>query len=591
MMRKLFSSASNIPTITWGKIVSQFKLEVSVIQRTISSQTSLEFENPENKEQLELRFFRAKESPHWLTSNRVDALRRLECPNLISIKTVVLVEGQDGFGNGEPYFAVLSQANEALTLEDLLESGSYAKTDIANILAGILEGLDALHSQGIYHGNLNPKNVWVQNLGHLHVQLSGFAVEPVQGIADLQHRHEGYSAAYVSPEQIYPKKFAAQDKVQANVDFWALSMILVRLLGQPHPYLNRGRKLAEVLTAIGTGEPEYSTASIPTQWKPILEAMMVKDAEARVQTVAQLRQISSGEKVWEQAKLRTPKAMAPQPIVCPHCSASNPPESTLCKQCDLPLKNKRGLSHYRSALAMGIIMVCFSILYWLPVGFHDLKDLFGQDEDRFGWLKDLLVNIMERSEDYQDVQEKATIVMMITWGLFSLICLSLIGLFRTLWLHRSLRNAEVFWNGKEIMPTWVIWGAFAADLLALLTIPTYVGPILIWLTTSIIRLVAYQRIWKASSSKWLGGQENVWKNGKGSFIIFSWWLSSILLPFFLLMHFLPTEIKLPDFSLVVGTEWLIVAGVLSGLSWVLGTIVIGRMAYRQRKAYEAMAQK
>lgn len=65
---------------------------------------------------------------------------------------------------------------EGYRLDRYLERfGPVCDEDISKILVGLISGLEHAHKQGIFHGNLKTKNIWLKKqFGQYHIKIAGF---------------------------------------------------------------------------------------------------------------------------------------------------------------------------------------------------------------------------------------------------------------------------------------------------------------------------------------------------------------------------------------------------------------------------------
>lgn len=129
--------------------------------------------------------------------------------------------------DGEPPFAVFTQVGSA----DLSAWRGRAWPQLLPVLAGIADGLAALHERGVVHRDLKPANVLLADDGT--PRLADFGLAASVGEADAPR---GGSPFAMSPQQLDAAPPATAD------DIYAFGTLAYELLSRyPHFILTRGR--------------------------------------------------------------------------------------------------------------------------------------------------------------------------------------------------------------------------------------------------------------------------------------------------------------------------------------------------------------
>lgn len=580
MLQGIFGKRYTIKAYYITDILQRFGITRSELEQALSARRLLRVRDASSNQEVALRFLTKGAGYNALTNKQYHKIMTCNHPHLAKVYEVFAVNDPEGLNGNQPFQIMVTQWYAGGSLRDRLRNGQLTPAEYSTTLDGILRGLQALHSRGLIHGNLSPSNILVEDIGQLHVRLSDYGLSRPRHSDHINSDTPPHTIFYASPEQIMPEEFGTHGQLRPNVDLWPLALLMLVMQGQPHPLADRGKTARELATAITVADLHVTKTASNTTLENVIQAALIRQASQRIETIADIYSILDGSKKWQNGQLAKPQ---PQPRYCTHCGTVNAPEQTLCITCDRPFGGSPSLLNYRSGIGLGIFMIAFAFLYWLPVAF---VDWLAQELDTLlntSTLKDLAEG-MDR-EKLGD----AIALAVVTWGIFTLACQLLIDLFRTLWLARINKNAMAFWNHKEVVPPWLIWGAFAVDVVVILLTRGMLFPFVVIITSS-IRLHAYQRIWKASDPNILYPKAASWNAARGSFLIFAWWLSGLLIPFFLLLHFLPTSVAYEgELLFSITPEWLLVAGTLSASYWFLGILVIIRMAYRQRRKYTALA--
>lgn len=161
-------------------------------------------------------------------SNLIDeatTINEIDSPNILKIKDVGVDTLEDG---GELYYTV-SEYIEGSTLEQLTKYHKLNLDEIVIILRQILNALEVAHSYDIYHGNLQPSSIIIDE-GY-NVKLSNIGIIKANNkIFNNGIKKFSKSLRYMCPHQIC---LGYTDK---NSDFYALGIILFELIFDKHPF-------------------------------------------------------------------------------------------------------------------------------------------------------------------------------------------------------------------------------------------------------------------------------------------------------------------------------------------------------------------
>ncbi|MFE2278735.1 serine/threonine-protein kinase [Streptomyces sp. NPDC059454] len=111
--------------------------------------------------------------------------------------------------------------------EVLAEEGTFPPVRAARIALELLDVLDAVHAEGVTHGELSPGQVFLRE--------SGPAVVTGYGLAGTTSAPRLTAPSYASPEQ------ARDGRIGPATDLWALGAILYTMLEGRPPFRDRGR--------------------------------------------------------------------------------------------------------------------------------------------------------------------------------------------------------------------------------------------------------------------------------------------------------------------------------------------------------------
>ena len=181
--------------------------------------------------------------------------------------------------DGDPVFAVFAH----LARGDLASRRGRPWRELAPVLAGVADGLAALHAQGIVHRDLKPSNVLLADDGT--PRLADFGLAAADGTVDAPG---GGSPFSVSPQQLDGAPPSPADDIYA---FGALAYEL--LAGYPPFYPDpRPARVRDERP-----DPLPARAQVPPALEQLVQRCLAKDPGARpasaADLVAQLRAIAS----------------------------------------------------------------------------------------------------------------------------------------------------------------------------------------------------------------------------------------------------------------------------------------------------------
>lgn len=220
---------------------------------------------------------------------------------------------------GEFDFGIMQLYDDG-DLDKLIKSGALTAVQKTSILTQLLDGIEFLHDNDIFHRDLKPRNILIVKRGNEYIpKITDFGiskkVDRDQSSVFGNSLVGGGTLAYASPEQL------RSTTIRRNTDLWSFGVIAFQMLtGRlpfntgPHSSTSEAGR-SELLRQIVAGELPGTIGDISEPWRGLIRRCLVVDPEKRVRNVGQCRDILSG-KGWVQPSPKPPQT-PPPPIPLP----------------------------------------------------------------------------------------------------------------------------------------------------------------------------------------------------------------------------------------------------------------------------------
>ncbi len=196
------------------------------------------------------------------------AIGSLSHPNIVAIYDVVR--------EGEQHVIVMEWV-DGVTLADLIALGPLPISRVLKILAPLSSAIDAVHSNGIIHGDIKPSNIMLTADGTVKLMDFGISRQFDETMFARTDAIIG-TAAFMAPEQLRGAPSTPQS------DIWALGGVLYYMLTGSRPF--DAPTLPGLTHKIVFTEPE-----IPGHFddiRPMLERALAKSPRERFATAGEL---------------------------------------------------------------------------------------------------------------------------------------------------------------------------------------------------------------------------------------------------------------------------------------------------------------
>lgn len=167
------------------------------------------------------------------------------------------------------------------SLRQRLLSGPLPPRQASQIAAGVADAMAAAHRVGVFHRDLKPTNILLDEDEQPHVCDFGLAVN-----VDTQREREGEQAgtlAYMAPEQIRGESH----RLDGRADIWALGVIHYEMLTGKVPFEGRNRdELCKDILHRDPRPPRQVDSRIPRQQERICLECLGKQPSQRPTTAS-----------------------------------------------------------------------------------------------------------------------------------------------------------------------------------------------------------------------------------------------------------------------------------------------------------------
>jgi eukaryotic-like serine/threonine-protein kinase len=184
------------------------------------------------------------------------------------------------------------------TLRSKIKSGPSTVEETLGIALQVLEGLEAVHANGLVHRDLKPENIFICRSGAVKLLDFGLAkivrsdadpyadTMPIEMAGDaITENHVMIGTApYMSPEQVRDEQLGPQ------ADLFSLGAVLYEMLTGTRAF--SGNSVGALLEAVLVQPPKkirHLNANVPARLETAVEKLLHKDSARRYQTAAEAK--------------------------------------------------------------------------------------------------------------------------------------------------------------------------------------------------------------------------------------------------------------------------------------------------------------
>ncbi|KAF7081842.1 hypothetical protein CFC21_085749 [Triticum aestivum] len=195
---------------------------------------------------------------------KVSIVRKITHPNIVQLSEVMATKSK--------IYLVLEYARGG-ELFNKISKGKFSEDVAWRYFHQLISAVGHCHSLGVYHGDLKPENLLLDEVDNLKV--SGFGLS---ALADPKRQDGRLHTTYGTPAYVAPEVLSGRDHDGAKADIWFCGVILLALVAGDLPF--QDTTLTDMYTKISRGE--YSCpCPLSAELEDLLSMILHQDPSAR----------------------------------------------------------------------------------------------------------------------------------------------------------------------------------------------------------------------------------------------------------------------------------------------------------------------
>ncbi len=232
------------------------------------------------------RFLLSDKSARQRFLDEARTIARLRHPRIVALYDV------DELKDGTIYLVMQYVAGDSL--RDVLRGGRLSPDEACQIAAKVADAMDVAHRAGVFHRDLKPGNILLDEQGEPHVCDFGLALQ-----VENQRERQGECAgtwSYMAPEQIRGEAH----QLDGRADIWALGVICYELLTGRLPFEGRNRQeLSDEILHRDPRPPRQFDARISRRQESVCLRCLAKQPAQRYATAGD---VADGLRVRDESR-------------------------------------------------------------------------------------------------------------------------------------------------------------------------------------------------------------------------------------------------------------------------------------------------
>lgn len=205
-----------------------------------------------------------------------EALSGVVHPNLVHIRALITHDGLP---------AVITDFVDGADLSAWIGGRAHPSHEVVPLFQGIVRGVAAAHSEGLYHRNLKPTKVLIGADGV--PQINDFALGKATVIeTDTAGAITEIGTTFGTPNYMSPEQFRGAAGVDGRADIFSLGAMLYEMLSGKRAFT--GTEMILIYQAVVDGEFDPLPYNVPPTLLGLVMDLLDPDPDARPQTTAEV---------------------------------------------------------------------------------------------------------------------------------------------------------------------------------------------------------------------------------------------------------------------------------------------------------------
>ena len=227
--------------------------------------------------------------------HEIEKVENIHHPNLVRYYDAFYWEVKDFMGDTQKLQVGVLEYINGGQLSDYFRQGLPLST-FEKFIDDIMNGLHALHQEGIIHLDLKPENIFIQkNDTQLIAKIGDFGLSRLLNTGEIANTSTMSAITgtpdYIAPEQILKRKFGINGGISFNADIWALGVIVLKYFTGKSwiPSTSQAQVIEEIISQLDNGL-NLNISQLPEKWQHFVRLCLEPYATKRVKTIPELKQ-------------------------------------------------------------------------------------------------------------------------------------------------------------------------------------------------------------------------------------------------------------------------------------------------------------
>jgi serine/threonine protein kinase len=227
--------------------------------------------------------------------HEIQKVEDLVHPNLVRYYDAFYWEVKDFMGDTQKLQVGVLEYINGGQLSDYFRQG-LPLSNFEKFIDDIMNGLHALHQEGIIHLDLKPENIFIQkNETQLIAKIGDFGLSRLLNTGEIANTSTMSAITgtpdYIAPEQVLKRKFGINGGISFNADIWALGVIVLKYFTGKGwiPTSSQAQVIEEIISQLDNGL-NLDISQLPEKWQRFVRLCLEPYATKRVKSIPELKQ-------------------------------------------------------------------------------------------------------------------------------------------------------------------------------------------------------------------------------------------------------------------------------------------------------------